>query len=84
MLNTISFGLFYKENVDVKVCAKDNLSGIDAYYYYVDNSGNASVKTKEQLDALVGESKFTKYVAESSVSPLTGTKTLKSLSNEGN
>ena len=85
LVNTISFGLFYKDaTVDVKVCAKDNLSGIDAYYYYVDNSGNASVKTKEQLDALVGESKFTKYVAESSVSPLTGTKTLKSLSNEGN
>lgn len=85
LVNTISFGLFYKDaTVEVKVCAKDNLSGIDAYYYYVDNSGNASVKTKEELDALVGESKFTKYVAESSVSPLTGTKTLKSLSNEGN
>ena len=85
LVNTISFGLFYKDaTVEVKVCAKDNLSGIDAYYYYVDNSGNASVKTKGELDELVGESKFTKYAAESSVSPLTGTKTLKSLSNEGN
>ena len=85
LVNTISFGLFYiDETVDVKVCAKDKLSGIDAYYYYVDNSGNASVKTKEELDALVGESKFTKYVAESSVSPLIGIKTLTSLSNEGN
>ena len=85
LANTISFGLFYKDaTVDVKVCAKDNLSGIDAYYYYVDNSGNASVKTKGELDELVGESKFTKYAAESSVFPLTGTKTLTSLSNEGN
>ena len=83
LVNTISFGLFYKDaTVDVKVCAKDNLSGIDAYYYYVDNSGNASVKTKKELDALV--SQFTKYPVDSSGSPLTGTKTLMSLSNEGN
>ena len=83
LVNTISFGLFYKDaTVDVKVCAKDNLSGIDAYYYYVDNSGNASVKTKKELDALV--SQFTKYPVDSSGSPLTGTKTLTSLSNEGN
>ena len=85
LANTISFGLFYKDaTVDVEVCAKDNLSGIDAYYYYVDNSGNTNVKTKEELDALVDESKFTEYAAESSVSPLIGIKKLTSLSNEGN
>ena len=78
LVNTISFGLFYKETVDVKVCANDNLSGIDAYYYYVDNSGSTAVKTKEELDALGNA--FTKYPVDSS----TGTKTLTSLSNEGN
>ena len=84
LLNTISFGLFYKDaTVDVKACAKDNLSGIDAYYYYIDNSGSTTVKTKDELDALVNGSEFIKYSAESSESPLTGTKTLKSLSNEG-
>ena len=83
LVNTISFDLFYKDaTVDVKVCAKDNLSGIDAYYYYVDNSGSTAVKTKEELDALVNA--FTKYPVDSSASPLTGTKTLTSLSNEGN
>ena len=82
LVNTISFGLFYKETVDVKVCANDNLSGIDAYYYYVDNSGSTAVKTKKELDALGNA--FTKYPVDSSASPLTGTKTLTRLSNEGN
>ncbi|MCI6866934.1 MAG: hypothetical protein MR871_03130, partial [Lachnospiraceae bacterium] len=50
LVNTISFGLFYKETVDVKVCAKDNLSGIDAYYYYVDTTGSTTVLSSDVLD----------------------------------
>ena len=51
LANTISFGLFYKEaTVDVEVCAKDNLSGIDAYYYYVDATGSTTVLSSDVLD----------------------------------
>ena len=51
LVNTISFDLFYKDaTVDVKVCAKDNLSGIDAYYYYVDTTGSTTVLSSDVLD----------------------------------
>ena len=51
LVNTISFGLFYKDaTVEVKVCAKDNLSGIDAYYYYVDTTGSTTVLSSDVLD----------------------------------
>ena len=51
LANTISFGLFYKDaTVDVKVCAKDNLSGIDAYYYYVDTTASTTVLSSDVLD----------------------------------
>ena len=50
LVNTISFGLFYKETVDVKVSAKDNLSGIDAYYYYVDETDSTTVLSSDVLD----------------------------------
>ena len=51
LVNTISFDLFYKDaTVDVKVCAKDNLSGIDAYYYYVDTTGSTTVLSYDVLD----------------------------------
>ncbi|MGN0382812.1 MAG: GLUG motif-containing protein, partial [Eubacterium sp.] len=60
LLSTISFGLFYKETVDVTVSASDSLSGVAKYYYYVDTSAGETVKTKEELDALAnGESDFT-------------------------
>ena len=62
LLSTISFGLFYKETVDVTVSASDSLSGVAKYYYYVDTSAGETVKTKEELDALPsGESGFTEY-----------------------
>ncbi|MGN1203475.1 MAG: MBG domain-containing protein, partial [Lachnospiraceae bacterium] len=56
LLSTISFGLFYKESVDVKVCANDSISGVAAYYYYIDSTGGM-VMTAEQLDTL----SFTEY-----------------------
>ena len=60
LLSTISFGLFYKETVDVTVSASDSLSGVAKYYYYVDTSAGETVKPKEELDALAnGESGFT-------------------------
>ena len=48
--------MFYKETVNVKVCASDSLSGVVAYYYYVDSTGG-TVKTAEELDNI----SFTKY-----------------------
>ena len=61
LLNSISFGLFYKETVDVTVCADDSISGLAEYYYYVE-SGSETAKTKEELDKIeVGEDGFVKY-----------------------
>lgn len=77
LLSTISFGLFYKENVDVKVCASDSLSGMAAYYYYVDSTGG-TVKTAGQLDAL----NFTEYTE--GVSGQNPTVTVTSLAPDGN
>ncbi len=37
-LNTISFGLFYKEKVDVTITAEDNETGIDTVEYYKSSS----------------------------------------------
>lgn len=50
-LNPISFDLFYKETLDVNVRAKDDLSGIATYYYYVDDSGSETVKTADELSS---------------------------------
>ncbi len=72
LVNTISFGLFYKETVDVKVCAKDNLSGIDAYYYYVDTTGSTTVLSFDEL----AKKTFTEVEGS-------GKQTLTSLSSEG-
>ncbi|MGN0364776.1 MAG: hypothetical protein ACI4E5_02405, partial [Suilimivivens sp.] len=50
LLNTISFGLFYKEaTVDVKASATDSLSGVAAYYYYVDETGSTRVLNSDEL-----------------------------------
>ena len=77
LLENISFCMFYKETVDVKVCASDSLSGVAAYYYYIDCTGG-TVKTAEQLDAL----NFTKYTG--SVSGQNPTVTVTSLAPDGN
>lgn len=77
LLENISFCMFYKETVDVKVCASDSLSGVAAYYYYIDSTGG-TVKTAEQLDAL----NFTKYTG--SVSGQNPTVTVTSLAPDGN
>lgn len=47
----------YQNNVEVKVCAKEDLSGIKEYYYYIDESG--TVKTVEDLNALKDSNGFT-------------------------
>ena len=77
LLENISSCMFYKETVDVKVCASDSLSGVAAYYYYIDCTGG-TVKTAEQLDAL----NFTKYTG--SVSGQNPTVTVTSLAPDGN
>ncbi len=47
-LNTITFGLFFKETQSVTITADDNLSGIKEIAYYLANEE----MSKEQLDAL--------------------------------
>lgn len=39
VINTITFGLFFKETVDVEITAVDNASGIATYEYQVVNEG---------------------------------------------
>ena len=60
--NPISFDLLYKESLDVYVSSKDDLSGIDSYYYYVDNSGSETVKKADELNRCT----FTKVKATDS------------------
>lgn len=48
LLNTVSFGLFFNKNVDVTMKATDTQSGVETYYYYLDNSG--TVLSAAQLD----------------------------------
>lgn len=81
LLNTISFGLFYKEEVDVTVSASDSLSGVAKYYYYVDKSGSTTVKSETDLDALAQDgSSFTEYA----VSDENASQTITSLSGDDN
>lgn len=49
-LNTITFGTFFQNDKEVTIEAFDNYSGVDRYYYYIDNSGNTSVLSKSTLD----------------------------------
>ena len=73
LVNTISFGLFYKDaTVDVKACAADDLSGVSAYYYYVDTTGSTTVLSSAELES--------KYYA---IKAGSGEQTLNSLSSEG-
>ncbi len=81
LLSTISFGLFYKETVDVTVSASDSLSGVAKYYYYVDTSAGETVKTKEELDAIqIGENGF----IECDVTNANATQNITSLSDDKN
>ena len=74
LLNSISFGLFYKEKVDVKVFAADSISGVAAYYYYIDPLGS-TVRTAEELDKL----SFTAHTNDQGKKPVTVT----SLASDG-
>ena len=71
-LNTISFGLFFKETLEVKASAADSLSGVAAYYYYVDETGSTTVLSSDVLDTET----FTKVEGS-------GEHTLTSLGSEG-
>ena len=48
-LNTISFGLFFKETLEVKASAADDLSGVASYWYYVDETGRTTVLSSAEL-----------------------------------
>ena len=71
-LNTISFGLFFKETLEVKASAADSLSGVAAYYYYVDTTGSTTVLSSDAL----ANNTFTEVEGS-------GKQTLTSLSSEG-
>ena len=51
ILNTITFGLFFKETQKAEITAIDEGSGVNKYYYYVDKSGSKESLTEKQLQA---------------------------------
>ncbi len=51
ILNKITFGLFFKETQKAEITARDEGSGVNKYYYYVDKSGSKTPLTEEQLQA---------------------------------
>lgn len=59
-LNTISFGLFYKNEVTVKVDSADNLSGVASVEYYASNKAMT-------LDEVKAITEWTEYNGEFSV-----------------
>ena len=96
LLNTISFGYLYNDaTLDIKIQANDKkadvaeVSGISRYYYYVDKVSDtalASVKTKDELDALAAGGKFSEAAAGTgTILPSSDGATISgSLSSEGN
>lgn len=52
ILNTIIFGLFFKETQKAEITATDEGSGVNKYYYYVDKSGSEKSLTEKQLQAV--------------------------------
>lgn len=51
-LNTITFGLFYKDEVTVKVEATDALSGVESIEYFAFESTDGTALTLEQVQAI--------------------------------
>ena len=96
LLNTISFGYLYNDaTLDIKIQANDKkadvaeVSGISRYYYYVEKVSDtalASVKTKDELDALAAGGKFSEAAAGTgTILPASDGATISgSLSSEGN
>ena len=96
LLNTISFGYLYNDaTLDIKIQANDKkadvaeVSGISKYYYYVEKVSDtalASVKTKDELDALAAGGKFSEVAAGTgTILPSSDGATISgSLSSEGN
>ena len=96
LLNTISFGYLYNDaTLDIKIQANDKkadvaeVSGISRYCYYVEKVSDtalASVKTKDELDALAAGGKFREAAAGTgTILPSSDGATISgSLSSEGN
>ena len=96
LLNTISFGYLYNDaTLDIKIQANDKkadvaeVSGISRYYYYVEKVSDtalASVKTKDELDALAETGQFLEAAAGTgTILPSSDGATISgSLSSEGN
>lgn len=96
LLNTISFGYLYNDaTLDIKIQANDKkadvaeVSGISRYCYYVEKVSDtalASVKTKDELDALAVGGKFSEVAAGTgTILPSSDGATISgSLSSEGN
>ena len=96
LLNTISFGYLYNDaTLDIKIQANDKkadvdeVSGISRYCYYVEKVSDtalASVKTKDELDALAADGKFCEAAAGTgTILPSSDGATISgSLSSEGN
>ena len=51
LLNTVTFGKFFKEYVDVTISGTDYASGVAGVYYLIDESDSSSALTAQQLEA---------------------------------
>ncbi|MBQ7777228.1 MAG: Cna B-type domain-containing protein [Lachnospiraceae bacterium] len=63
LLNKITFGVFFNETKLVSISATDAFSGVESYYYYVDTTGNETVLSSGELDALDAVGRFAKSVS---------------------
>ena len=59
-INNITFGLFFKENIDVTIISEDNLSGIKSVEYY----RSSGVLTEEQVAAIDEWSEYNSAISE--------------------
>ena len=59
-INEITFGLFFRDNIDVNITAEDNLSGINSIEYY----RSSEVLTEEQVAAIDEWSEYTSGISE--------------------
>ncbi|MCD8300882.1 MAG: BspA family leucine-rich repeat surface protein, partial [Clostridiales bacterium] len=50
LLNKITFGLLFNEDVTVTISAEDAASGVAGYYYYIDYSGSETALTAAELE----------------------------------
>ena len=82
LINSVTFGLFFNENVDVTISESDDLSGVGSVLYY----RSEDILTEEQVAALT-DTDWTKYTDTISVTAVDAEKFIyyvKVIDNAGN